>query len=165
MSKGAQYILHRAQVHQQLSAALADCELSVAFTRWLPELKEKSLPDVTSLLAHPVVQQMLQQPVQAVSGSSSSYSSSSVSSSSSSGCQFTWPQQHDSSSSQHRAAQQQQQQQRPVRIALVFGREEFGLSDDEVAACDVACAISIGRLQVRHNAAAAAAAAVSTYTS
>jgi hypothetical protein len=37
---------------------------------------------------------------------------------------------------------------RPVRVALVFGREEFGLSDEEVAACDLACSISIGRLQV-----------------
>jgi hypothetical protein len=33
------------------------------------------------------------------------------------------------------------------RIALVFGREEFGLSDEEVACCDVACSIPIGRLQ------------------
>lgn len=44
---------------------------------------------------------------------------------------------------------QQQQQQQPVRLALVFGREEFGLSDEEVAACDLACSIPIGRLQVR----------------
>ncbi|KAL6758975.1 hypothetical protein V8C86DRAFT_1404465 [Haematococcus lacustris] len=36
-----------------------------------------------------------------------------------------------------------------VRVALVFGREELGLSDDEVKACDVACSIPIGRLQVR----------------
>ncbi|GFH16382.1 uncharacterized protein HaLaN_12790 [Haematococcus lacustris] len=34
-----------------------------------------------------------------------------------------------------------------VRVALVFGREELGLSDDEVEACDVACSIPIGRLQ------------------
>ncbi|KAJ9523493.1 hypothetical protein QJQ45_007209 [Haematococcus lacustris] len=34
-----------------------------------------------------------------------------------------------------------------VRVALVFGREELGLSDDEVKACDVACSIPIGRLQ------------------
>jgi hypothetical protein len=33
-------------------------------------------------------------------------------------------------------------------MALVFGREEFGLSDDELAACDLACSIPIGRLQV-----------------
>lgn len=36
---------------------------------------------------------------------------------------------------------------RPKRIALVFGREELGLSDEEVDACDVACSIPIGRLQ------------------
>ena len=33
------------------------------------------------------------------------------------------------------------------KIALIFGREEFGLSDEEVACCDVACSIPIGRLQ------------------
>ena len=33
------------------------------------------------------------------------------------------------------------------RVALVFGREELGLSDDEVEACSVACCIPIGRLQ------------------
>lgn len=35
-----------------------------------------------------------------------------------------------------------------VRVALVFGREELGMSDEEVDACDLACSIPIGRLQV-----------------
>jgi tRNA C32,U32 (ribose-2'-O)-methylase TrmJ len=34
-----------------------------------------------------------------------------------------------------------------VKIALVFGREELGMSDEEVDTCDVACSIPIGRLQ------------------
>jgi hypothetical protein len=34
------------------------------------------------------------------------------------------------------------------RIALVFGREELGLADVEVEACDAVCSIPIGRLQV-----------------
>lgn len=38
---------------------------------------------------------------------------------------------------------------RPPRVALVFGREELGISDAEVDTCDVACSILIGRLQVR----------------
>lgn len=33
------------------------------------------------------------------------------------------------------------------KLALVFGREERGLDPDEVAACDAACSIPIGRLQ------------------
>jgi tRNA C32,U32 (ribose-2'-O)-methylase TrmJ len=85
-------------------------------------------------LAHPVVQQMLQQP-QRASGSR----------------QQQQEQQQDAGLSQQQEPQgqvQQQRRQRRARIALVFGREEFGLSDEEVAACDVACAISIGRLQV-----------------
>lgn len=148
VSKGAQYILHQAQLHDTLQAALADCDLSVAFTRWLPELQHKALPDIPSLLAHSLVQRVMQQPQAAASNSSEAQTSS--------------------SGEQPGSQQQQQQQwvqgppgnsrsypdghhhhQRPVRIALVFGREEFGLSDAEVAACDLACAISIGRLQVR----------------
>eukprot|EP00955_Chlamydomonas_euryale_P100633 365296-Chlamydomonas_euryale.AAC.41 len=35
-----------------------------------------------------------------------------------------------------------------TRLALVFGREELGLSDAEVDACDAVCSIPIGRLQV-----------------
>ncbi len=34
-----------------------------------------------------------------------------------------------------------------VRVALVFGREELGLADEEVDACDAVCSIPIGRLQ------------------
>ena len=37
--------------------------------------------------------------------------------------------------------------QKKTRVALVFGREDLGLSDAEVEACDVACSIPIGRLQ------------------
>jgi tRNA C32,U32 (ribose-2'-O)-methylase TrmJ len=34
-----------------------------------------------------------------------------------------------------------------ARLALVFGREELGLAEAEVAACDAVCSIPIGRLQ------------------
>eukprot|EP00798_Chlamydomonas_sp_ICE-L_P015019 gene15019-21091_t len=36
---------------------------------------------------------------------------------------------------------------RRKRVALVFGREELGMSDEEVDSCDVVCSIPIGRLQ------------------
>jgi hypothetical protein len=117
-------------VHDKLADALADVDLSVAFTRWLPDQQHPALPDIPSLLAHPVLQQMLGQPQRA-------------------NHQQQQQQQQDLQDLQQRPQQQQQQhQQQRARIALVFGREEFGLSDDEVAACDIACAISIGRLQV-----------------
>ena len=32
-------------------------------------------------------------------------------------------------------------------MVLVFGREEAGLTEAEIAACDYACSIPIGRLQ------------------
>ena len=130
MSKGAQYILWRAQVHEKLADALADVDLAVAFTRWLPGQSHPALPDIPSLLGHPVVQQMLQQPQRAIEHNSNQQQ----------GLQDV--------QQQPEVQVQRQQQQKRARIALVFGREEFGLSDDEVAACDIACAISIGRLQV-----------------
>lgn len=119
VSKGAQWILYRLHLFDSLTDALADADLSVAMTRWLPD-QPNCLPNLQSLLQQPLVQQVLQQPLVTVEQS-------------------------------HQQQQQQydgQQQQRPVRLALVFGREEFGLSDDEVAACDLACSIPIGRLQV-----------------
>ncbi len=38
---------------------------------------------------------------------------------------------------------------RPPKVALVFGREELGMSDEEVDSCEVCCSVPIGRLQVR----------------
>lgn len=38
-------------------------------------------------------------------------------------------------------------QSKRTRVALVFGREDLGLSDEEVESCDMACCIPIGRLQ------------------
>jgi hypothetical protein len=150
VSKGAQYILWRAQVHEQLSEALADVDLSVAFTRWLPRHQQHpALPDIPSLLAHPVVQQVLKQPQRMP------HPQQQLDPEQQQEDMHVQPQQQQTqdcrSDLQQPGQQQQQQQQQPrhERIALVFGREEFGLSDDEVAACDIACAISIGRLQVR----------------
>jgi tRNA C32,U32 (ribose-2'-O)-methylase TrmJ len=145
VSKGAQYILWRAQVHDKLSEALADVDLSVAFTRWLPGQQHPALPDIPSLLAHPVVQQVLQQPQRMT------HAQQPLNLQQQQDTQVRQQQQqtqHGRLDLQQQGQQQQQQQPRPARIALVFGREEFGLSDDEVAVCDVACAISIGRLQV-----------------
>jgi TrmH family RNA methyltransferase len=36
---------------------------------------------------------------------------------------------------------------KPTRMALIFGREELGLSDEEVDSCSAVCSIPIGRLQ------------------
>lgn len=175
MSKGAQWILHRARTFDSLTAALGGTDVSVAMTRWLPDAPN-CLPNLPSLLQHPAVRQLLQQPLGKVPGAAQP-DHSSINSSSSSCCEQQQQQRPPhlqagqllkQSDHQQQAPMQQalsplpppgpqhqkqqphhqQQQQRPVRIALVFGREEYGLSDIEVAACDMACAISIGRLQV-----------------
>jgi hypothetical protein len=100
-------------------------------TRWLPE-QPNCLPNLPSLLQQPLVQQLLQQPLAAA--------------------EHSQPQQQQQQQGEDSRQQQQQQQRqqgaRPIKLALVFGREEFGLSDDEVAARDLACSIPIGRLQV-----------------
>ena len=138
VSKGAQWILYRSKIYDSLPTALADADLSVAMTRWLPNTPN-CLPNLPALLQHPTVQQLLQQPLGSVSNPDQ---------------QWQHSQQEQGQAQVSTAKQQQQQQQpevqhqRPVRVAVVFGREEFGLSDDEVSACDVACSIPIGRLQV-----------------
>jgi tRNA C32,U32 (ribose-2'-O)-methylase TrmJ len=135
VSKGAQWILYRTKVFESLTYALSDVDLSVAMTRWLPD-QPNCLPNLPSLLQQPGVQQMLRKPLGTLDRSQQ--------------------QQQDQVRSADMQQQQGQdacppsgqQQSKPLKVALVFGREEYGLSDEEVAACDLACAISIGRLQV-----------------
>lgn len=103
-SKGAQYLLHGAEIHSSVQEAVADVDLSVAFTRWTRGRSSAYL-DLPSLTSHPVVQSLVQAPITPSSNSKS------------------------------------------TRIALVFGREELGLSDEEVDACSAVCSIPIGRLQ------------------
>lgn len=139
VSKGAQWILYRSQVFGSLAEAVADADLSVALTRWLPD-QPNCLPDLPSLLQQPLVQQVLRQPL----GRAQQLQQAQA--------QPQQPLQATHRSPQHVAEHAQQgggqQAPKPVQLALVFGREEFGLSDDEVAACDLACSIPIGRLQV-----------------
>lgn len=123
MSKGGQWVLYRCKNFDTLSDALADASLTVAMTRWLPDQQGvNAMPDIPSLIRHPMVEQLLQQPL-------------------------TPPSTSGRQQQQHKQQPTQQHQQQQPRIALVFGREDYGLSDDEVAACDVSCAIPIGRLQ------------------
>jgi hypothetical protein len=153
-ASGAQYLLYSIQEHDTLSAALSDCTLSVAFTRWVAG-KEHALPDIPSLISHPEVQRLLRQPPggnQDPTGSSSSSSSGGgggggghAGTSGSTDVATARPAPHAATQQQ----QHQRQQQPPPRIALVFGREDLGLEDAEVACCSASCSIPIGRLQVR----------------
>ena len=128
-SKGAQYVLKGAQLHDTLEEALAAAGAAgVAFTRGVEGGSGGGGPrcvhGMRGLLADPAV-------VAALGGGGSSGSSSSGGSGgggSSSGATV------------HGGG--------PARVALVFGREEFGLADEEVAACSVACALPMGRLSV-----------------
>ena len=55
-SKGAQYLLLRAASHDTVAAATADCDLSVAFTRWVPSGRSIASYDLAALMAHPTLQ-------------------------------------------------------------------------------------------------------------
>lgn len=117
--------------------------------------------DLAALLTHPIIQQMIKQaPVaaaaaaagQAPASSSAASPSGSGESQTSSGNPSHAGDSSSSSSAQGPAQEVQRQQeqggQRPVRVGLVFGREELGMSDEEVDACTLVCSIPIGRLQV-----------------
>lgn len=54
-SKGAQYMLHRVQTYVSVTEAVADADLSVAFTRWV-EGRRNAFYDMGALLSHPAVQ-------------------------------------------------------------------------------------------------------------
>jgi hypothetical protein len=55
-SKGAQYLLLRAETFSDLVDATKDCDLSVAFTRWIPSSRSIPSYDLPSLMRHPIMQ-------------------------------------------------------------------------------------------------------------
>ncbi|KAF5838962.1 hypothetical protein DUNSADRAFT_1907 [Dunaliella salina] len=211
-SKGAQYVLHNARTHDTITEATSDCDLTVAFTRWV---KGQGLPfyDLAALMEHPLVKALVSADAYVskgsadddrdrnhlsntgIEGSSSSSSttntntntssnsstcggssgavsdedrdegsggngnghsansSSSSNSSSSNSCSIDGVNTAGVLSADHKKAEGKSpsnaaaSSQRSVRVALVFGREDLGMSDEEVQGCDVICSIPIGRLQ------------------
>lgn len=164
-SKGAQYILYRTTNYETVKQAVADCDVSIAFTRWVKG-RSNAYYDLAALTQHPVVQQLITDSVQPGPSPSSSSpdagegqastqqagasgarmggsaDDASVSTSAPSGDDAG----SDRSLNSHQSSGTGAATPRK-RVALVFGREELGLSDDEVDACDLVCSIPIGRLQ------------------
>jgi len=111
-SCGAQYLLHRLTYHDDTAAAVADCDVSIAFTRWAQD-DTRTLRSISDLIA----------------------------------CM-----EQQSQSTAHRGAGREEDlpaaaARRRPRIALVYGREDTGLTEEDVLACDKVCSIPIGRLQ------------------
>lgn len=127
-SKGAQYILWRAAQHDSLTAALADVELSVGFTRWTAG-RLNAFRSLGDLLASPLM-------ASALSGALPTDMAPAAATELVAGKVVEVQKQQ----------QQQQKRQRP-RLALVFGREERGFDAGELEACSFSCSLPIGRLQ------------------
>eukprot|EP00873_Tetraselmis_striata_P019977 jgi/Tetstr1/440241/TSEL_028592.t1 len=104
-SCGAQYLLHRLRYFPGVTEAVADCDLSVAFSRWSQD-ESRTLRSISELLVAVEEQRRLE------AGAEGSATSAG----------------------------------RP-RIALVYGREDTGLAEEDILACDKVCSIPIGRLQ------------------
>lgn len=137
--------MYGARHYATLHEAVADCDLSVAFTRWVAG-NPKAFRDVPSLLRHPVMQAIISQPAPR---STAAEGAAGGSEASQPGAAAGAAAGTVASASGVSGPAGSTQQPRPQRVALVFGREEFGLSDEEVATCSAACSIPIGRLQVR----------------
>ncbi|GAX84077.1 hypothetical protein CEUSTIGMA_g11501.t1 [Chlamydomonas eustigma] len=142
-SKGAQYLLLRAETYNDLGDAIKDCDLSVAFTRWIPSGRSIPSYDLPALMRHPTMQTLIKQPVDNCKGASEECSVAEAP-------QVFSTAPGANSESDHKSQQGVDESPckvRDVKVALVFGREELGMSDEEVETCDIACSIPIGRLQ------------------
>jgi hypothetical protein len=129
------------------------CTAAVAFTRWVAG-RPGACRDLGELLELAAVRECLQLPPRgaqlghAAAGAgepgaelrAQAASAAAAQGSGGSGCAPADPPAAPASASAPR---------RPPagKLALVFGREELGLSDEELAACGLSCAIPIGRLQ------------------
>lgn len=54
-SKGAQYLLYKAKGFDAMEEATADCDLKVAFTRWVAG-RSNAFFDLSALMSHPTMQ-------------------------------------------------------------------------------------------------------------
>ncbi len=143
----------------------ADCDLSVAFTRWVSGREADSF-DLEGLMRHPAVRRMLAAPVQAPGPRAEAGAGAEAEAGAEAGPQAgprepsgsadgaseglhgAGPAAAGTTTAAGAGADGPGPERRRPRVALVFGREELGLRDDEVAACGALCSIPIGRLQV-----------------
>lgn len=143
-SKGAQYLLFKAANYESVAEATKDADLSVAFTRWVSG-RSSSYYDLSALIAHPTIQALIHEPVRTPSEPASEAGFNPEA-----GARGASDAEAPSSSgrgAQEAAGVHTAGPRKRVRVALVFGREELGLADEEVDACDAVCSIPIGRLQ------------------
>ncbi len=170
-SKGAQYLLHNAQVYKSLEDALKGCGMAAAFARWLPAVEDEEdvmvdgvqgisalhkrqpllqLQGVPALLQHVAAaqqqlkQQQQQQPhqLECVEDVQGLYVGCLLDAShTTQACMYPSHTAHPPLSHTHT------HHTASPSLALVFGREEAGLTNEEIHACDCAVSISIGRLQ------------------
>lgn len=154
-AKGAQHIVHGAGVYDTLDDALLDCGASVAFHVWCDGLDPERLRGIPDLLARfPGGVPGVPEPERDENGDALGRAGTTdggdgdgdgndgrdadvASSASNPGGWRVRRHVTPPANRAHRGA---------GKLALVFGREVEGLTDDEVNACDGVCAIPTGRL-------------------
>ena len=162
-AKGAQHVVHGAGEYASVEDAIADCDAAVAFHVWHDGLDVQSLDDVGALLrAFPCVRlaasldegdatddaSLFLEPVtddtveikDTMDVNEDTESSESESSDTTQKTQHGWKQRR------YDTKPRNQTNRGRGKLALVFGREVDGLTDDEVNSCDAACRIPTGRL-------------------
>lgn len=153
-SKGAQYLLHNSVIYENLHDALVDCDTSAAFARWGPREGPLCLPGVPSLLQFLDDSQqsttqatVTLEPMHGVCAIASFFLLHMVF------CGLHGQTLKPACISHCCTALSARMCFCPGAgatrrtLALVYGREEAGMLDEEVSECDCVVSIPIGRLQ------------------
>lgn len=161
-SKGAQFLLWRAEQHGTLQDALADADFSVACTRWVAgklcsdsrcwRWRRRLCSTFCASQADPLCHLPLAGRPNAFRSVSELLAAPQIAALLQSSSRIAEP--VLSSEQQQQQQQSARQGRRKKKLALVFGREVSGLTAAEVGACDGTLSIPIGRLQgecVRRN--------------
>ena len=153
-AKGAQHIVHGAGVYDTLDDALLDCGASVAFHVWCDGLDPERLRGIPDLLARfPGGVPGVPEPERDENGDALGRAGTTDDGDGDGDGDGDDAEDASSESNpggwrvrRHVTPPANRARRGAGKLALVFGREVEGLTDDEVNACDGVCAIPTGRL-------------------